>query len=300
MMSETRQNVATADNSAADLLIDHPAPPDTATGVVVGVDDSLSARAAVAWAAAEAGRRGVGLHLVEALPVGVGGETESGVPHGRARVLLFRAQGIARATSPGLAVTMQTMSGRVGSALVSSAAHAGLLVVGSNGPGGPIPLSVGSILGHVIAHAECPVVLVPAATPRPRALDGSVLVALDGSADDDQVLDFAAETAHRAGAALVTVCAATHADGDEEQQRDVAVAARLRERFPGLTVRTESIVAPLEDALLHLHDAQLIVLASRRGRAGASSSWTRRFLPVLSSCPVAVVPTTPAVPSPRG
>jgi hypothetical protein len=45
----------------------------------------------------------------------------------------------------------------VGPALVSYAAGATLLVVGSNGPGGAIPLSLGAILGEVTSHSECPV-----------------------------------------------------------------------------------------------------------------------------------------------
>jgi hypothetical protein len=42
----------------------------------------------------------------------------------------------------------ETLSGRVGPALVAHSAHAGLLVLASNGPGGPSLLLLGFILGE--------------------------------------------------------------------------------------------------------------------------------------------------------
>jgi nucleotide-binding universal stress UspA family protein len=268
-------------------------------GVVVGVDDSHSARAAVAWAAAAAARRGVGLHLVEVLPASGGSGTEDGTPHGRARALLFRAQGIARAISPSLSVSMQTLSGRVGPALVGYAAEASLLVVGSNGPGGPIPLSLGSIIGEVTTRCECPVVLVPAAAgTRSREWEGPVLVALDGAPDDERAVEFAAAAAHRRGEALVILAGAQgsgHPDPAVQPAPGAAALGRVRERFPGLAVHTQTVTGRPDDALLGADaGAQLIVVASRRrshGLAGALTGWTRRFLPVLSTCPVAMVST---------
>ena len=259
--------------------------------VVVGVDDSTSARAAVAWAAVAAARRGSELHLIEVLPGPGGSPGEPGTPHGRARALLSRAQGIARAIDPDLAVTMHTLSGRVGPALVGYAAGASLLVVGSNGPGGPIPLSLGSVLGEVTTHCDCPVVLVPASgAATPRRADAPILVALDDSPDGRRALDFAAETARRRGAPLWVLSGAAGAAGAEYDEP--AVRARLEERYPGLEVRTESVTGSLDDAMLRADaGVQLIVLAPRRRGAALPGGWTRRFLPLLSTCPVAVVST---------
>ena len=260
---------------------------DTATGVVVGVDDSNSARAAVAWAAAAAERRGLGLHLVEVLP---GPETGDGTPHGRARALLYRAQGIARAIGPDLEISMRTLTGRVGPALVTYSAGATLLVVGSNGPGGPIPLSLGSILGEVTTHCACPVILVPArAEPHLRDDDAPVVVALDDGADGQSALAFAADTAHHRGAALWVLAGADAPGGGDSAGQTAAPLAQLQQNHPGLDVHTETVTGRLEDALLNADArAQLIVVARKRGMGGASG-WSRHFLPVLSACPVAVV-----------
>ncbi len=276
---------------------------ETATGVVVGVDDSNSARAAVAWAAVAAQRRGVGLHLVEVLP---GPMADTGTPHGRARALLSRAQGIARSISPDLEISMCTQSGRVGPALVAYSAQATLLVVGSNGPGGPIPLSLGSILGEVTAHCECPVILVPPrAVARPRHEDAPVVVALDEGPDGPSALAFAAETAQNRGAALwvLTGAEASGRDGAGGQSATSAQAqlAQLRETHPGLDIHTETVTGRVEDALLSTDArAQLLVVARDRGVGGLASGWARHFLPVLSACPVAVVSSsTSASTAPR-
>jgi nucleotide-binding universal stress UspA family protein len=296
-MAQERSSTPVAEPGApiatGGVIADHPQRSSPVGGVVVGVDDSASARAAVAWAAAEADRRGVGLHLVEVLPSAGGSGESVGVPHGRARALLFRAQGIARASCPTLAVSMETLSGRVGPALVAYAARATVLVTGSNGPGGPIPLSLGSILGEVTAHAECPVVIVPATEARSRAWGGPVLVALDGTPHGDRAVAFAADAAHRRGVALVTVRAGAGSGPAEEQEPDAAVMARVREEHPGLAVHAQTVIGQPEDALLRSGAGIALIVVPSRHRGlrmnGASGAWTRHFLPILSSCPVAVV-----------
>jgi nucleotide-binding universal stress UspA family protein len=292
--SDTPQTSSRAQVGAGGVATDHPERSSPPGGIVVGVDDSASARAAVAWAAAEAGRRAVDLHLVEVLPSAGESREKDGVPHGRARALLSRAQGIARAACPSLPVSMETLSGRVGPALVAYSAHADLIVLGSNGPGGPIPLSLGSILGEVTARARCSVVLVPATETRSRSWDGPVLVALDGTPDGERALAFAADAAHRRGVALVTLrTVAEHPGQADVQEPGANEVARLTAQHPGLAIHAHDVVGQPGDALLRAGaDAQLIVVPSRHGglrTVGASGSWTRRFLPVLSSCPVAVV-----------
>jgi nucleotide-binding universal stress UspA family protein len=292
-----------ASGTATAVSTEAPQPPapgaGTATGVVVGVDDSNSARAAVVWAATAADRRGLELHLVEVLPGQAGSPSEPGTPHGRARALLTRAQGVARSINPNLTISMHTLSGRVGPALVGYAASASLLVVGSNGPGGPIPLSLGSILGEVTAHCECPVILVPASV-RPRADAAPVLVALDDTPTGQRALEFAADAAHRRGAALRALSGASRSDHDGSAGQPTATSARgqldqLAQRYPGLDLHVETVTGSIEEALLDAGaTAQLIVVASQRrgaGLAGSATGWTRHFLPVLSTCPVAVVST---------
>lgn len=263
------------------------------TGVVVGADGSLSALAAVTWAAAEAARRGAELHLLEVLPAAGTAETPAGPPHGRARAQLYRAMGAARAISPTVPVHMATVHGKVGPALVAYADHADLLVVGSNGPGGPIPLSVGRVLAEVTARAACPAVVVPATgTGALASSSRPVLVDAAATSHGERALTFAAETAARWAVPLVLVSAGgRHRSGGANSERISEAVARLRDRHPALTIESLVEDGPAESVLQAGRDAQLVVLGSLRRRAAHSAfpGWSRHFLPLLSPCAVAVV-----------
>jgi nucleotide-binding universal stress UspA family protein len=265
------------------------------TGIVVGVDDSASARAAVAWGAVAAARRGVDLDLVEVLPFAPEQATATtgsapGTPYGRARALLARAERIARSCASGLTVTMHTLHGRVGPALVDYACEATMLVLGSNGPGGPIPLSLGAVVGEVTRHCSCPVVLVPpAARDRKRSDDGPVLVALEDGPDGDRALSVAAEVASHRGVPLTALVSAPAAETSD----DAGPLDRIREQHPDLRIDCRTITTSPSDELLAAGtQAGLIVVPSqgrRPSRARPTAGWTGHFLPVLSTCPVAVV-----------
>jgi nucleotide-binding universal stress UspA family protein len=180
----------------------------------------------------------------------------------------------------------------VAPALVAHAADAELLVVGSNGPGGPIPLSLGSIVGGVTRRCPCPVVLVPAGAHPGRGQDGPVVVALEDTPDGERALAFAADVAQRRHVTLVPLVSAAPGDGASTPP---AALAALRERHPDLAIDPQTITERPAQALLRSDaDAQLIVVpaAGRRAGAGsATSGWTGHFLPILSACPVAVVST---------
>jgi nucleotide-binding universal stress UspA family protein len=250
-----------------------------AARVVVGVDGSSSALAAVTWAAAEAARRDGELHLVEVLPASDAAGLAGGRPQGRARALLYRAAETARAVSPTVPVSTTALSGKVGPSLLSQATGAELLVVGSNGPGGPIPLSVGRVLGEVTGRAGCPAVVVPGRRTGLSSTSGAVLVAVDGDTESEGALAFAADTALRWGKPLIVLDprnTGTHLGG---------------ERYPGLVVR--SAAEESVDAVMRADDSiRLVVLGTlrRSATAGGVPGWNRHFLPLYCPCPVAVVP----------
>ncbi len=287
--------------SAAPGTATETSPPPFA-GVVVGVDDSQSARAAVAWAAAAANHRGVGLDLVQVLPGASPASTTNDAStadnaRGRVRALLSRAQGIAHSTCPEVPTRMHTLHGRVAPALVGHAENAALLVVGSNGPGGPIPLSLGSIVGGVTRECPCPVVLVPAASTSSRVRGGPVVVALEDTPDGERALAFAADAAHQRNVALVPLISAAPDDAGSTSPSSPhsALLESVRKTYPDLAVHPQSITERPAEALLRSDaEAQLIVVPSvgrRTNRSSSTSGWTGHFLPILSACPVAVVST---------
>jgi nucleotide-binding universal stress UspA family protein len=278
-------------------------------GVVVGVDGSLSVLGAVAWAGVEATRRGVGLHLVQVLPPSRDSGSRSGVPRGRARVLLHRAMGAVGTVAPDVPITMATVHGAVGPALVSCAAQAQLLVLGAHGAGSVV-MSAGRAGTHVSTHAACPVVVVPpkwagswSPTPSPRP----VVVGVDDSDGGARALWFAAEAAVRLGVDLLAVAAENRfetasPDGPEREPLPSQLAA-CRASHPGLTMRFRVVEAGAAEALVRAaRDAQLVVVGSRgRGTAaGVLLGSTSQELLRESPCPVVVLsPRTPAPPALR-
>jgi hypothetical protein len=209
--------------------------------------------------------------------------------------LLYRAAETARAVAPTVPVSTTALSGKVGPSLVSHAAGAALLVVGSNGPGGPIPLSVGRVLGEVTSRAGCPAVVVP--VPGRRAgtssTSGAVLVVVDGDTESEGALAFAADTAHRWGEPLIVLDARNagdHPGGGAGPAPGGRVLAGCRDRYPELVIRSASERSV--DAVMHSEDnVRLVVLGTLRRSATASGvpGWNRHFLPLYCPCPVAVV-----------
>lgn len=64
-----------------------------------------------------------------------------------------------------VAITRQAVEGRAAQVLLDSVTETDMLVVGSRGHGGVVGALLGSVSRQVIAHARCPVVVVP--TPAP-------------------------------------------------------------------------------------------------------------------------------------
>lgn len=137
--------------------------------IVVGVDGSPGARQALRWALSEASLRGASVEVVHAWS--------------------YPDQGPQAASSPGLAVTVETLeegalqvveeslAGLVvredlqlrrhvapspaSLALVEAAEGADVLVVGARGRGGFAGLQLGSVAQQCAQHTPCPLVIVP-------------------------------------------------------------------------------------------------------------------------------------------
>ena len=146
----------------------------TKARIVVGVDGSDPSRAALAWAAKEAGLHGATLDVVGvwAFPMYVdpmGGafpmpgmyeKTEANereMVEGEVRAVL--------GTTPAVPVDISIRCGSTATELLSAAEGADLLVVGSRGRGGFKSLLLGSTAMQCIHHSVCPVTVV-------RATDG--------------------------------------------------------------------------------------------------------------------------------
>lgn len=134
--------------------------------IVVGVDDSTAARAAVDVAAALARATGDKVVLVHERPLFQAGRAGTLVAEepGEAESLVDRH--LARITDRGVPVRAEVHraeGGHIGSALLDDANEygAGLVVVGTRGRGDVASLLLGSVAHEVVHRSRIPVLIVP-------------------------------------------------------------------------------------------------------------------------------------------
>ncbi|GIJ08090.1 universal stress protein [Micromonospora andamanensis] len=283
------------------------------SAVVVGVDGSEPALAAVRLAAAAAARQGRPLRLVHAFiwptlhsPVRPATEgTPGGGLRARAEELVAAAVDEAEATAPGLRVTGEIVDGEATAVLLAEASSAAIVVLGDRGAGGFAALVVGSVAVQVAAYAACPV-LVARGASRP---DGAVVVGVDGSELSRRAVEFAVHEAALRGAPVVALHAYRHpvstGPGDmqplvydeselrDDEDRAVAESiAGMTERYPEVPITRRSVRGRAARVLTDAsRQAQLLVVGGRgRGEVtGLLLGSVSQSLLHHSHCPVAVV-----------
>jgi nucleotide-binding universal stress UspA family protein len=139
--------------------------------IVVGVDGSDSSRKALEWAYDEAAHHGASLIVVTAwhpptLPMSppygsIPPEDYGGQPRLEALELLERFTSELVPKDPAVDVRTSVEEGKnPAKVLIERSKEADLLVVGSRGHGGFVGMLLGSVSQHLVAHAECPVLVV--------------------------------------------------------------------------------------------------------------------------------------------
>ena len=262
--------------------------------IVVGIDGSANSDAALDWAAAEASRRKVRLHLFSAgTRQIIGGEPiysdwqsdaaltrdalEAADEH--LKVALARA----RESSPQLIITTQSVVGSAAGELVELSSHADSIVLGRSGHGRVAGVVLGSVALQVVTHAHCPVVAVQASTGEASSNARGVVVGVDGSGGSELALGFAFEQASWRGVPLHVVHAwwttatygLTQAYQDElVTQERLTLSETLvgwSDKYPDVEVRTSLPMGPAALTLTEAaQDAELLVVGSR-GRGGFRS-----------------------------
>ncbi|MCY0946535.1 universal stress protein [Streptomyces antarcticus] len=287
--------------------------------VVVGVDGSASALAAVDAAAREAQMRDVELRLVHAFTW-----PAMHVPHGASPLdppaggmrdaverLLAQAVGRARTAAPGVEVSHTVIAGEALAVLEAQSRTAQLIVVGHRGTGGFLELLLGSTAVHLSAHGRCPVMVVRD-QPDPA---GPVVVAVDGSPKGRTAVAFAFAEAALRGAELLALHTwstwADHGDhslgqpvnlvdliGDVDQVRaaeERVLAEALRDhrgRHPDVKVRSSLVRGRTRPVLIEASRRAQLMVVGARGHGG----FTGLLLGSVSQavlhharCPVTVV-----------
>lgn len=280
--------------------------------IVVGVDASQHAARAAAWAADEAVRRGVALHVIHALDtdpssalIGPGAySTHVYTVSEAGQQLLTEIRQRILDTHPTLTVTIELVHQAAAGALVLASAQAELIVVGTRGRGGFAGLPLGSVSARLTAHAHCPAVVLRAQDHGP-APDDDVVLGMQAHTAEEAIL-FAFTQAARAGVGVRAVHAwapyPAHAqdyisDTDilarQAAEQMVADLAPVREKFPEvhvtISVQRGHPAAVLADAS---ERAQLTVVGAHRHRHPLSLGLGPVIHGLLGQAhsPVAVVP----------
>jgi nucleotide-binding universal stress UspA family protein len=151
--------------------------------IVVGVDGSAGARAALEFAAREAALRQARLRIVCAweIPPAVyaGGfaptldqPTLDAFRDG-AETIVNEATAAAKKLQPTIETEGKAVQGQPAEALLQEAGDAELIVVSNRGHGGFASLLLGSVSHQVVQHAPCPVTIVRKDDSRDAALEAS-------------------------------------------------------------------------------------------------------------------------------
>lgn len=160
--------------------------------IVVGVDGSPAAAAALAWAASEARLRGAALVACSVV--------EGRGRHGDDETVDSAVTSALEESVGGYPTTVLTSHGEPGVDLLAACVDADLLVVGSRGRGWIAGALLGSVSRWCVTHARCPVVVVGHQSVTVPV--GRVVVGVDGSPDARAALLVAAQEARLRGAKL--------------------------------------------------------------------------------------------------
>lgn len=286
--------------------------------IVVGVDGSEAAAAALRWSATVARRSGATLTIVHAYlaPLAYVGPEEviehlDPELHAATMAGLHRHLEATGADLEGLEVVRRLHPGRATDGLLTWSAEADLLVVGERGTGGFPGLLLGSTAEHCARHAHAPVVVVPRDA---AAVVDRVAVGIDGSKAAQGALRWGADLARRHEASLEVLAVYEPYDapgpygGTFMRIADPGSTERFRQRAEAWAADAVATLDPAEAAGVTTtvragHPARVLVettrpsdlvVVGRRGREGFPGlllgSVTRQLLHHAIG-PVAVVPS---------
>ncbi|HLT85651.1 MAG TPA: universal stress protein [Phototrophicaceae bacterium] len=255
--------------------------------VVVGTDGSPSADRAVDWAAAEAVRRGVALHVLYAFSWVSRAHAWDFTPPPElvqaGEAIVTAAATRVSTTHPELAVSTEARLDDAATALVHDSTRASLVVVGAAGRGEADDGDLGSVAQKVTAHARSAVVVVRGEAP--AGDDGPVVVGMDPVEGAPEAMRYAFEDASRRGSRLVVV-QGNQADAAFPDYPDAVLTGRYdevagefakvtadrlnewHERYPDVPVELRLVRERPVRALVAASAEASIVVVGSRGRGG--------------------------------
>lgn len=260
-------------------------------GLVVGVDGSSGADAAIAWAVRNAAMHGDDVTLLMALcrddlsirnpdivrRLRVLRRRQAAMVLVRARSVALNAVGHCREPI----INDEMVFAGPADALTGASVDARMIVIGRAGrrhrslAGG-----LGSVSGAVTYRGECPVAVIPDCLPAPLS-HAPILLGIDGTEASEVAIAVAFDEASRRRAPLTVVHALTRSSigrGELSVEGREVLSERLagwRERYPDVLVTSTVVTDRIKRWLIeHSAGAQLVVVGSRD--MGAVSRFAHR------------------------
>ena len=281
--------------------------------VVVGIDGSASAGAALDWAVAAARRHRTRLRLVNAIDlVRSTSSPELLPPIDDLRDLAWSVLTSAMVDLEDVDVAVESSVGigRPAPVLLDEAEKARVVVLGSRGRSDLLGLLTGSTSLQVAMHAPCPVIVVRAGLPElagGRAA-GRVVVGIDGTEVSESAIAFAFEEADAMRVGLIAVHAwewpERHVDTAHgvpwaavQEAEEAVLAERLAgwtEKYPDVEVTRVIRRADPASALVDESAGAALTVVGSRGSGGFRGLLLGSVSHAVlqhAGCPVAVVRT---------
>lgn len=247
--------------------------------ILVGVDRSEAAAAALRWAAREAELRGAPLWLLHAFPwplLSVPVDPRETGAWAEGERLLEESRERATAVAPRTEITTELSDEQPSAALIKRSADTGLVVVGTRGHGGFAGLIIGSTALQVAGHATVPVAVVG---DRPGDTSGDVVIGV-GDKPPSALRAAAFEEAALYGARLRAVHAFRSTETDleadwersAEEDRITAMLDIWRKEHPGVEVAIDVVEARARHALITASESARLLVLGKREHPGFTTS----------------------------
>jgi nucleotide-binding universal stress UspA family protein len=164
--------------------------------VVVGIDGSQAAIQAAEWAVDEAVSREIPLRLVEVIPERVEPAPLASVGNVRMELeygetALRIATAAVEATGKPVKVETAILQGNPAATLIAESRDAEMICVGSVGIGRFARALLGSTAAELAEAAHCPVAIVRTRQSQPKPDSALIVVAINDSPDNDDVVEHA-------------------------------------------------------------------------------------------------------------